>query len=731
MELERNSVLSKVEVSLVVLALLLACMFSNNDMVSRMALPGVLLIVAVLSSVVRMMRTSSVVFGWPFVYVLLACGYFVARAYVSPVQSFGSKDIILVCSGCMAASVLSLPDNKKLFGQWLPWVAMLLIGLQMIPLGEQWDDPSYVPFREAFVGKNQISGFFAHQNFFAIVVGSSASALLSYALFYCAVDGKAVVRRIIWSLSAAIGYFLMFWAQSRGAWLAVLMPMAVIGITYLVVRGSKNTKHWKRLLIGGVVALVVFIGLVAWTSALITEQRGIEERGFFFSNARLDMLMLAFDAEPDNAWVGGGSRFFSYEALRVWDVNKMNNSLGDPRVVHNEYVEAYVNYGIVGLVLFLGLVGLVFHRTVLNMYEVVLRARDSSLPGSWAALQMAMFGCFVAIGIQCVVDFSLHVLPVMLILGVTIGVGLRSRSGKLIHYVALTGVVGLTLVLGKVSFSHWLAWPKEEKARNELKHGSPLAATYFTEVVELTDDFDLARETAFLHFKNAQESGGSFKDAEKLFLMCVELHPHDGVSFVMLGRIALLQKQFENAHDYFTKAISEVGHLEYRFGAHHWMGMWHYEQFLLELVNTEKAGLHIEPKVAKKRLKEALQYMSVKSGNRGYRRSAYETQMRNNAEAMYDIMIAREAAAMGTQVGVSGHLPASAAYLSHATRYFQRARRLLGAAMTMEDSQRMALIQSQSRYLNKRGVEVDKDLLKALKNAAMLKDVQSSVTRNH
>jgi len=416
MSRSENSILAKGSILALIAGILLACIYGNNDMVSRIAMPALALIPAGVMTIVGVLRGGSWgKSGFTLCCVFIAVGYFIMRAWVSPVSVFAAKDSLLFLQAALVAFVVSVPANRKCLATWFPWILLTVVLTQCIPLPVQWNDHNYVPFRELTHEKRGISGFFGHRNFFAVVVGMCSLGLLSYTLLTTQKSRIHTVSRCVWGGVAALGLTLMFLSESRGAWVAVVCTCILLIAIYLIWRVVSGIGSLRTSLVSGLL-IIVFGGIgVGLLAGKITQGRGLDNdgKGFFFANSRDDILRMASNCEPESLLLGGGARFFEYEARRVIEPSLLSNAgLGDPRVVHNEYVEALVNYGYVGMIIFILLIAMC---VVLSIWQIFVTGatKVTEEKRRWLAMQMTVLGILVAISIQCVVDFSLHVLPIM------------------------------------------------------------------------------------------------------------------------------------------------------------------------------------------------------------------------------------------------------------------------------------------------------------------------------
>ena len=200
----------------------------------------------------------------------------------------------------------------------------------------------------------------------------AASALMNFAIPLVAV---VLVRARSLSRKAALGIPLALLlasellSQGRGAWLGLLVAMLIL-VAGLV--GSKYRWKIAALLMAGT---VVIAGAVAWlnpdveqrltTFAHVTQDRSVGQR-FIYYRAAVRVVQ-------DHPLVGIGFENFrnSYPHYRGPDDIYFFDGI-IPTMVHDGYLEAAVNNGIIGLLLYLALIAAV----LLTIYRVLKAQED-------------------------------------------------------------------------------------------------------------------------------------------------------------------------------------------------------------------------------------------------------------------------------------------------------------------------------------------------------------------
>jgi hypothetical protein len=185
-------------------------------------------------------------------------------------------------------------------------------------------------------------GLSPHPNILAgiIVLGLFAAAAF-------VVQGK---RTILSSIAFLMGFFFLLLTFSRGAWLGFVVA-ALVALLFL----KRETGFWRRIL--PLFGLTVIVGLIfLWVyqpfflsrtgfSEENTEQRSISDRLVF--------MEIAWDAIEKHSMQGVGAGNFPWYASNYLFFRTDYDLKGNN--VHNIYLTVWSELGLVGLVLFLGM----------------------------------------------------------------------------------------------------------------------------------------------------------------------------------------------------------------------------------------------------------------------------------------------------------------------------------------------------------------------------------------
>jgi len=583
------------EIALCFLALALTGLFANNNDVERLAVGGLVVALVVGCSLVRRVLEKDLSgFGLPALLVNTVAGYFVWRAMSSPVSTLANLDLLLIASGVCVFNVLCSGKSRTRFVAVMPWFATAMIFAQCAVALYQFKNPEFMPFRESIHGKVGVSGFLGHRNFFSGYVAALSTYLLAE-LFW----GRTwVFQKLAFGSASLLGAAMVFASGSRSGGLALCAGIAsLLALSWLVLLMDEKKKALRMAMIAIPVIVVGVIGALSWAKGIVDE-RGLDA-GFFDGNSREDMAFLAMQSEPENSMIGGGSRFYSYESLRVWDYTKLNNTLQSPEFCHNEWLQAWVDYGVIGVSLMAALwllIGIVCFVGVLRIARSRLKDRDAS--AHWVVMLVGGSSVLAGLLVHSALDFNLHIMPLVVFGGVALALVVPSK----VRFVPVKYACSILSLGSLVTFSATLvakAFP-QAMALPSLLRSQSLESGKGVEAAEAYENL-AERGGSYLHYRYAAafykelaEEGKSIeylKNAHRCFKKAVEVHPFDGLSLLGLGELELKlaaagEGSVENAGEYLTRALHWVGGIEHKCGAR----VYYTEWLLVSASQAQKAG---------------------------------------------------------------------------------------------------------------------------------------------
>ena len=195
-----------------------------------------------------------------------------------------------------------------------------------------------------------------HPNRYGGISMSMAVLMLSYAVFY---KTKRLLR-VLMLVVAVLGIGASFYSFTRGSWIALPPIALLIGGLYI-----KKKQRWKEAVMGVLLMLMVVTGGGYLLGAKNHVERTYKSTMMYFDGRsstslglRFEMFRSAVHLAVKSPVTGVGVGRYKTELDKLVDESK--DTLGiNPKVKyydnpHNEYFLALAERGVVGLILFLG-----------------------------------------------------------------------------------------------------------------------------------------------------------------------------------------------------------------------------------------------------------------------------------------------------------------------------------------------------------------------------------------
>lgn len=502
--------------------------------------------------------------------------WFAWRAWESPVRELGVTDLLLLL-GCIGAfiCVRGIIGNKIAERIFIWGIALLLFANVVVVL-RQVMTPSFTPVFEARAAQFP-AGFFAHYNEAAnfliccsLILG--AAAILSR--YHLAV-------RVIWGLIAVAGLVAVYYTRSRGGIFGAALGSSVLACGALVIGHQKGAKWFAPALIA-----IPMIGLglvtylfVGWEDAQELRQQSTTVAGMFDNTCRLYFLGMAISCVSLHPFIGGGSQSFSWECFRFAN-NKLHGNLltHRPDKVHNEFVQALTDYGIIGAGLLAGLLATLAIIAILRIFifEKNTGAENSSF---WRIGGLAALAGML---VQSSFSFVFHLFPGVLLLGFCLAQMSFpfARSGRAFSAVGtklLVSVISISCILVTLSFG----WKGTQVTQALwLSYLSKIPITSLETRIEALDraltvwpQSSLFMDRAALFQARAAatelpDSNVATEFAVKDYLQAEELHSFDPSPAVNRGNLLSYLGKDSEAENAFNRAILLQGGMEPAFRSH-------------------------------------------------------------------------------------------------------------------------------------------------------------------
>lgn len=394
---------------------------------------------------------------------VLVAGWFAWRAWFSPVAELATADLLL-----LAGAVGSFISIRGIIGnrtaeKILIWGVALLLLANVVVVARQVMTPAFTPVFEARAASLP-AGFFAHYNECANYL--IASSLLVGAAAFLSNDGRT--SRVIWAVIAIAGLVAVYFTRSRGGLLGAVVGCGVFACMALAIGKQTRAKWFAPALIaipiiGIVLATSLFLG---WRETQEFRNQGNSVVGMFDNTARLFFLGVAFSCIGLHPLIGGGSRSFSWESFRFLDRDLHGGALSHtPEQVHNELLQAFTDYGIIGAILLIALLGTLI---VISVYRSLFSDDLEEKRDTASLWYLGGFAGLAGMFVQSSFSFVFHLFPGVILLGLCLGQmshGLSRGSKFQFHATRLLLSVGalasLTVLLpfgwkgARVTFFLW------------------------------------------------------------------------------------------------------------------------------------------------------------------------------------------------------------------------------------------------------------------------------------
>jgi hypothetical protein len=547
----------------------------------------------------------------------MTAGWFAWRAWISPVAEMGQADLLLVAGVVGAFISVRAITGSPAAERVLIWGIALLLLANVGVIVQQLMEPGFTPVFRPREGMKIVSGFLAHYIEAANYLVASSMLVGAAAIF-----GKHTTpTRVTWLLIAVAGMAGVWFTRGRGGIIGGAVALAVLVVLGLVIGKRRNAKWFgPALLFGlplGVMGAFAFL-YMGWTDAQEARQISGGIEGSLDNDARLYFLGIALSCIGLHPMAGGGSRSFGWECFRFVDVKTQGAIINHkPDLVHNEFMQAATDYGLVGAGLLLGLIGTL---VIVSCVRVIFEDRPGELDSrdAWRAGGLATLAGLLT---QSCFSFVFHLMPGILLLGICMGQiscsnaknkGPGTIGSKILLTVAAVGCAWLLLPAGWVgSQVTRVLWPVYFSKNFVPSDESKVAA--YDAAIPLWPLSNFHQERGVLLQKMAGNSNEPhFQDlterAISEYHAAIRLHPHDPGPVLNLAILMSQTGRNEEAEQWFGIAIRMQGGMEPGFRSHfhtanHYLrkglGLYDPENPELSLEALEQSALHIETSVKK------------------------------------------------------------------------------------------------------------------------------------
>lgn len=387
------------------LAVYATLVFGLHRKIFKMALPGVLEVVAILFSLMGLLSV-----GWAY----------------TPSEAWALSGRLLVLAPLLFALFYQIKSGALSREELLKGILIFATASAIPTLKDLLQSLGNGAF---FNDIYEIKGSYSHKNLLAsALMLSFPFVLAAWAILKGAWSRFALVL-------ALILLFEMFVLRTRGVWLGLFLGAAGAGISIIVQKpqGVKVSRLWASVFGGGAILILLVLFASPKIKAGFTDSSNVQKRMAFWDNS-WQMIQ-----EHPVTGVGGGNwkiLFPKYGLAKV-DESVMQGQTHIQRP-HNDYLWVWSELGIVGILLFLALFALPLIRLWGNVKHL-----ESIEDRQW---HLAALFSLVSLAVFSFSDFPLerapHAFFWMLILAIAFSAGKEAKGLKGLTYLLPVMAIG-------------------------------------------------------------------------------------------------------------------------------------------------------------------------------------------------------------------------------------------------------------------------------------------------
>lgn len=393
---------------------------------------GLLALVALLGWAARVAVAGKLVWTRTPLDLPLAAGatYVVARYACSPVEWISRQEMLSVLMYAAVYFLVTQHFHRRQRQDALLWLLVAvavgitaygfinwLRGVQMV-----W----WIPYEDSL---RRLRGTFYNPNHFAGYLGLVLAVAMAHLLW----SGRGAAQRIVLAYAVCVMVGGVVLAGSRGGYITT--GAVLVFVVAVVTRGV--TRRWWPVM------ALVLLGVVAgacgaWFFGPLRERFfNPELSSGWFEVSRLWMWQAAWRIALDHPWFGAGPALFNVIYGRYRD--SLDQHI--PQFVHNDYLQALCDYGLVGFALMALLVG-TFLVAAWRIH-CCWRQRNVAEPPGWhwphwleteragrPAWLLGSGAAVLACALHSAVDFHLHFSAYALTLTVIMAMGMLAGRAR-------------------------------------------------------------------------------------------------------------------------------------------------------------------------------------------------------------------------------------------------------------------------------------------------------------
>lgn len=340
---------------------------------------------------------------------LLVSMWFGWRSSASPVRELAEADGILLATAVGSFVCWYVIAGCTRAGKTGVWgIAVAILGNLAVSL-PQLRDTAFSPILPRDKPTAGITGFFTHYNEFANFL-VAAAAMTGAAAFF---GNHQKIARCLLGITAVLGFIAIYFTHSRGGILAGIIALPVLLVLALIAGRNQMGRWFGAVAVVLPIALILLAGglIVAWESAQAARGGSEAISDLLDNHIRLYMVGLAVATIGNHPLLGGGSRSYSWECYQFVKPETSGAMGNRPEFVHNEFLQAATDYGMIGAAL---LAGLLLFAAGNAIYRSTTAA-DADRSGTW--LWIGGIAALAGMLVQSCFSFVFHLFPGTLLLG--------------------------------------------------------------------------------------------------------------------------------------------------------------------------------------------------------------------------------------------------------------------------------------------------------------------------
>jgi len=425
----------------------------------------------------------------------------------------------------------------------------------------QWLTHSNLIYHSPSLYPNRASGTYYSPNNMAGLL----EMILPLAVAFMLAGRMNVVIRILLGYAIIVMLMGLSVTFSRGGWSGALVGLSAV----FVILATHRKHRWRALAL----LLVLSLAVLLFGSQYLAKSEGfrmkfkdletVETSGV---DIRLSLWKAAGKMWQDHLWWGVGPGLFDYR-FREYRPEEVQ---GRPDRVHDEYLNLLTDWGIVGgAVISAGFT--LFIIALIKTWRHVRRSENDFKTGqsNRFAFYVGAIGGLLALSVQCVVDFTLHVpadAAVGVILLALLMSNLRFSTEKYwINFRTPLRIAVSIILVGMIGYLARQGWQRSEEVRwlNRAEtYPDPFTSEHLTalEAAFAADskNFDTAYNIGEAYRLRSFQGGDDYETQAKTALGWYErsekLDPYDGYNHLGAGMCLDWLDKHDDAEAEFRKA---------------------------------------------------------------------------------------------------------------------------------------------------------------------------------